>query len=58
MVAAAVAAALIVAACDGRGTNGTATPSGASAAPPTSGPTASVDPEAPVGTIEVPPPIR
>jgi hypothetical protein len=53
-----VAVALIVAACDGRRTNGTATPGGASAAPPTGGPTASLDPEAPVGTIEVPPPIR
>ena len=52
-----VAAALVVTACDGHGTNGTGTPSGASAAPPTGGPTASVDPEAPVRTIEVPPPI-
>ena len=53
-----VAAALVVAACDGPGTYGTATPGGASAAPPTGGPAASSDPEAPVGTIEVPPPIR
>jgi hypothetical protein len=53
-----VAVAVIVATCDGRGTNGSATPRGASAAPPTGGPTASLDPEAPVGTIEVPPPIR
>jgi hypothetical protein len=53
-----VAVALIVAACQRPGTDGTATPRGASAAPPAGSPGASVDPEAPVGTIEVPPPIR
>ena len=53
-----VAAALVVTACDGPGTYGTGKPGGASSAPPTGGPATSVDPEAPVGTIEVPPPIR
>jgi hypothetical protein len=52
-----VAAALVVTACEGPGTYGTRKPNGASSAAPTGGPTASLDPEAPVGTIEVPPPI-